>query len=160
MEELQRGLTPICGRCKARIPIDPKTVAVNDATFATEVDRSPVPVLLGLWAPWCGPCRMIATMLEELAMERAGRVRVAELNIAENPATAARFGVRSIPTLLLIKGGREADRMVGVRPRAELERRLESLTAWPTGRPVWNSPNVPPGPTFGIVPGDASVARV
>jgi thioredoxin 2 len=129
MEKVEQGLTPVCARCKTRMPIEVKPVTVTDATFPAEVERSPVPVLLDMWAPWCGPCRMIAPVLEGLASEWAGRVRVAKLNIDENPATAERFEVRSIPTLLVLKGGREVDRIVGVQPRAEIERRLQRVTA-------------------------------
>lgn len=83
---IERGLTPVCGRCKARMSIDLGPVIVGGATFAAEVDRSPVPALLDLWAPWCHRCRMIAPMLEELAKEWAGRLRVAKVNVDGNPA--------------------------------------------------------------------------
>lgn len=86
-------------------------------------------MLLDLWAPWCGPCRMIAPVLEELAKELAGRVKIAKLNVDENQMTAGRFNVHSIPTLLVLNGGREIDRIVGVMPKAELKQRVErSLT--------------------------------
>jgi thioredoxin len=81
------------------------------------------------WAPWCGPCRMIAPVIDELAGAYAGRVLVAKLNVDDNPRTAARFDLRSIPTLLLIKDGREVDRIVGVVPRDEIARRLARVVA-------------------------------
>ena len=102
---------------------------MTDATLEAEVIRSPLPVLLDLWAPWCGPCRMMTPILEELAGEMAGRVRVAKLNVDENPATADRFNARSIPTLLTLKAGREIDRMIGVQPKPEIARRLERVLA-------------------------------
>jgi len=121
------GRRPICGRCRNPLPVDGRPVIVTDATFATEVERSALPVLVDAWAPWCAPCRMIAPAIEQLAAELAGRVRVAKLNVDENPATASRFGLRSIPTLLVLSGGREVDRMVGALPKHEIAGRLQRL---------------------------------
>ncbi len=101
---------------------------MTDATFAAEVEGSTLPVLVDAWAPWCGPCRMVAPVVEELAAEMAGRVRVAKLNVDENPVTAARFRIQSIPSLLVFHGGREVDRMVGAQPKSEIARRLERWT--------------------------------
>ena len=127
MDKLETRGQPVCGRCKRPLPIgvqDTAPVTVTDATFASEVERSPVPVLLDAWAPWCGPCRMIAPIVDQLAAELAGQVRVAKLNVDDNPVTAGRLDVRSIPMLLVFKGGREIDRIVGVQPTAEIARRV------------------------------------
>jgi thioredoxin 2 len=129
LDRIEEGSQPVCGKCKASLPVDIKPRIVTDATFSADVQRSPLPVLMDAWAPWCGPCRMIAPMIEELAKEMAGRVRVAKLNVDENPQTAARFNLRSIPTLLVLKGGQEIDRIVGVQPKQEVARRLERAIA-------------------------------
>jgi thioredoxin 2 len=127
-EKLRQGRSPVCGRC--RRPLSPGApLAVTDATFAAEVERSPLPVLVDAWAPWCGPCHTIAPIVDALAAELAGRVRVAKLNVDENPRTAARYRVASIPTLLVFKNGREVDRLVGALPKPEIARRLEQALA-------------------------------
>jgi thioredoxin 2 len=123
-EKISQRLQPRCGQCRTALPDLAKPVLVTDATFETEIERSPLPVLLDLWAPWCGPCVMMAPILDELASEMAGQVRVAKLNVDENPTTAARFNAMSIPTLVMIKGGREIDRLIGVQPKVEIARRI------------------------------------
>jgi thioredoxin 2 len=124
----QPGRTAVCGKCKT--PLEASTAGplrVTDSTFTDEVERNPLPVLLDLWADWCGPCHMVSPIIEQLSSELSGRVTVAKLNIDENPATANRFGVRSIPTLLLLKNGREVDRIVGVQPKQEILRHIQAI---------------------------------
>jgi len=127
LERLGGKAQPVCGRCKSPLALSAHPVTVTDTNFASEVAQSPLPVLLDMWAAWCGPCRMIAPVIEQLATELAGRVRVGKLNVDENPQTAARFGVQSIPTMLVIKDGREIDRLVGALPKQEILRRLQSF---------------------------------
>ena len=127
----QPGKATVCGNCKT--PLDASAAAtasgpipVTDETFAEQVERSSTPVLLDLWADWCGPCHMLAPTIDQLSSELSGKVKVAKLNIDQNPNIANRFGVRSIPTLLVLKGGREVDRLVGVQPKQEILRRLQT----------------------------------
>ena len=126
-EKIAMGLQPVCGRCKKPLNGASIPVTVTDATFSAEVEASALPVLLDLWAPWCGPCRLIAPVMEQLASEMAGRVRVAKMNVDENPVTASRFSVRSIPSLLVLRNGKEIDRIVGLQPKPEIVRRLERV---------------------------------
>jgi thioredoxin 2 len=114
----------VCGRCKTPLALDGAPIEVTDATFAAEVEQSLLPVLVDLWAPWCGPCRMVAPVVAQIAAEYAGRLRVAKLNVDENPGTATRFNALSIPTLLVIDQGREVDRIVGARPKRDIVQRL------------------------------------
>ena len=120
----ERG-APHCGSCGSPLPW---LVDATDATFDVEARAAPA-VLVDLWAPWCGPCRTLAPVLEELARETAGRARVVKLNVDENPAAATRFRVGVIPTLLVLAGGREVDRLVGVHPKATIAQRLERAIA-------------------------------
>lgn len=111
---------PICGRCKHKVfPRAP--VAVTDDAFRKEVEDSPLPVLIDFWAPWCGPCRAVAPVLETVAGERAGRLKVAKINVDENPRSAARFQVRSIPTLVLVRGPLHLDQLAGALPKEALD---------------------------------------
>jgi thioredoxin 1 len=99
----------------------------SDTNFEQEVVQSATPVLVDLWAAWCGPCRMIAPMVEELAGTYAGKVKMGKVNVDDYPQIAAQYRIMNIPTLLLFKGGQEVDRIVGVVPKQELARRLDKV---------------------------------
>jgi len=104
-----------------------KPIHVTDADFEEKVLKSSTPVLVDFWAPWCGPCRMIAPAIEDIAKEYDGKLVVAKVNTDENPAWAMRFGVRGIPTLLLVRDGQEQDRVVGAVPKPQLKKRVDSF---------------------------------
>jgi thioredoxin 2 len=116
---------PKCPRCKAEL-LTGETVALDKASFATYVERTSLPVLVDFWAPWCGPCRMMAPVLERTARERATTLQVAKVNTDEQQELAARFDIRSIPTLILFNNGRELARQSGAVDGGTLSRWLES----------------------------------
>lgn len=103
-----------------------KIVHTTDAQFEQDIIKSELPVLLDFWAEWCGPCKMIAPILDEVAGDYDGRLKIAKLNIDENPATAPKFGIRGIPTLLLFKGGQVQAQKVGALSKAQLKEFLDS----------------------------------
>lgn len=127
---LQEG--PRCGRCKTPFPaisITHRPVMVTDATFAREVLACPLPVVLDCWATWCSYCGTLTPILEDLARKYAGRLRVAKLNVDQNPVTAGRFSVMSLPTLLFFRDGRLVDTLAGALPRQEIERYVNRFLA-------------------------------
>jgi len=105
------------------------TVKIDKSNFQSDVLQSAEPVVVDFWAEWCGPCKMIAPALEEISAELGGKVKIAKINIDENPELAAQFGVRSIPTLMLIKGGEVADMKVGAAPKTALSSWINGAVA-------------------------------
>jgi thioredoxin 1 len=101
-------------------------IEVTDATFKDEVLSATEPVLVDFWAAWCGPCRMMAPVVEQMAQAYSGKMKVAKLNVDENPKSAAEYGVMSIPTLILFKGGKAVERFVGFKPKQELARLVDA----------------------------------
>ncbi len=123
-----------CGRCGEKLDgvaasasqQDSKPINITDQTFEREVlQMTGRPILVDCWAPWCGPCRMIAPVLDQLAAESHGNYRIAKLNVDENPQTSSRFQIASIPTMLIFKDGKLIDRLIGVQPKQAIAERLQ-----------------------------------
>jgi thioredoxin 2 len=121
---------PVCGKCRARLDIGELTttpIDVTDQTFQGEVLSYQGAVLMDCWAPWCGPCRMVAPVLDQLASEYAGRIKITKLNVDDNPVTASQFGVQSIPTMLFFKNGKQVNKIIGALPKPEIERHIKAI---------------------------------
>jgi len=101
-------------------------IEITDANFTDEVEKSAVPVLIDFWAVWCGPCKMIAPLVEELAGEYQGKAKIGKLDVDSNPGVATKFGIRSIPTLLIFKDGKMVDQIVGAVPKGQIVEKLNA----------------------------------
>jgi thioredoxin 2 len=115
--------TPRCGQCHTNLP---RIVDAGDADFAEVVEQAPLPVLLDLWAPWCGPCRMVSPALEDLARSFAGRIKLVKVNIDTAPQTAQRFTVQAVPTLMVLDHGQVVERQAGAAPAPALRSWLDN----------------------------------
>jgi thioredoxin len=127
----RQGDRAVCGKCRAPLPLSSAfpdhAVEVSDGSFQKEVLDFPGPVLMEFFAPWCGHCQRLSPILDQLASEYVGRVKVAKLNIDENASTPSRYGVQGVPTMLFFKGGQPVNRLVGAQPKGEIERQLNSI---------------------------------
>ena len=112
-----------CGKCGAGLPLEDlgKVFPISDASFEYEVMGSGLPVLVDCWAPWCGPCRAMAPVLDSLARKYQAKIKIVKLNVDENPGTGSRFSINSIPTMLLVKNGQVKDTLIGALPLEQLE---------------------------------------
>jgi thioredoxin len=128
IDERASQMQPVCGRCKTALPAaaapsSNTPLKITDADFNRVTNQS-IPVLVDAWAPWCGPCRMIAPIMEDLAAESNGRYLVAKLNVDENPVISSQYQISSIPTMLIFKNGKLVDRIVGLQPKQAIQSRL------------------------------------
>jgi thioredoxin 2 len=108
---------PRCGRCKSQLQLPDKTISIGEADLAQEVLRETIPTAVDFWAPWCGPCRMMGPILDDIARSYPGRIKVVKVNSDENPNLSVQFGIQGIPTLVLFRDGKEVDRLVGAAPK-------------------------------------------
>ena len=121
--------SPKCGKCRKVLPMEilSRPVNVSDNTFDHEVLASTLPVLVDCWAPWCGPCRAVGPVLDELAVKYRARLKIAKLNVDENPGIGARYSISSVPTMFLVKNGRIIDTLVGALPKEQLESQIARI---------------------------------
>ena len=120
----------VCGRCRTPIGVgsfSSKPINVTDANFSAEVLDHQGPVLVDFWAPWCGPCRMVSPVIDRLAGEYSGRVKMAKLNVDENPIVSSRYNIRSIPSLMLFRDGRVVNTLMGAQPKEVIERHIQAV---------------------------------
>jgi len=130
MPEDRLNQKPLCGKCREPLVISQqkaKPLEVTDITFAREVLTSDTSVLVDCWAPWCGPCKTLSPIIDELASDYANGVKVTKLNVDENPLTASQYGIHSIPTMLFFKEGKLVQRLTGLIPKEEIEKNLLSI---------------------------------
>lgn len=125
------GITAKCGKCSALLEINDlfseRPLVVTDNNFSEKVLKSPIPVLLDCWAPWCGPCKMIGPVMDEIAKEYSGKVRICKLNVDENPLTSAKFNIASIPTMLIFYRAQLKDTLVGALPKQQIINRISGF---------------------------------
>jgi thioredoxin 1 len=104
-----------------------KAITVTEQSFEQDVEKASLPVIVDFWAPWCGPCRIVGPILEEIAADNDGKLVVAKVNVDENPGLAQKFGIRGIPTMIFFKGGSPVDQMVGAAPKEMIQQKVDSL---------------------------------
>ena len=115
---------PSCGRCKSRLSVPDRALNVSEGEFLEEVLRETIPTAVDFWAPWCGPCKMVSPVLEDIADKHPGKIKIVKVNSDENPGLSQRFGIQGIPTIILFRDGKEVDRLVGAAPRDNIVRFL------------------------------------
>lgn len=131
VDERAGSMRPVCGRCGTALPAastSTSPIVVTDANFADAVLSADVPMLVDCWAPWCGPCRMLGPTIDALAAESGGRYQIGKLNTDENPSTASRFNISSIPTMLIFRHGQLVDRLVGLQSKAAIAAKLAQFS--------------------------------